>query len=458
MNLASAFAELAARYGNRFSTNHAQREQHGHGESNAVLFPPDAVVWPESTEEVADIVRTCARHRVPMVPFGAGTSLEGHIAAVRGGLCIDLSRMDQVLECSAEDLDCTVQPGITREGLNHALRETGLFFPVDPGANATIGGMTSTRASGTTTVRYGGMSANVLALEVVTPQGEIVRFGSRARKTSAGYDLVHLMTGAEGTLGVITAITLRLHPRPESVGTLTCAYPAMRAAVDTVIELVQLGAPLARMEFIDEVAARACNAWSRMDLPEAPTLFIEFHGTAAAVAEQLDRAREVAAGHGASAVHATTDEQELARLWRARHTAYHAGRALRPGTDAVTADIAVPVSRLADHVVAAREDLDANGLTAVIVGHVGDGNFHVLFLHEPAPSEERDRVDAVYARMIKRAQGDGGTCTGEHGIGLGKRDKLAAEFPAGTLALMRAIKQAWDPHDLMNPGKILPDA
>jgi D-lactate dehydrogenase (cytochrome) len=338
------------------------------------------------------------------------------------------------------------------------LRDTGLFFPVDPGANASIGGMTSTRASGTTTVRYGGMSANVLALEVVTPQGEVVRFGSRARKTSAGYDLVHLMTGAEGTLGIVTAITVRLHPRPEAVGTLTCTYDAMRPAVDTVIALVQLGAPLARMEFIDEVAARACNAWSGTALPEAPTLFIEFHGTQTAVEEQLERAREVANDHGASSISTTTDEQEIARLWKARHMAYHAGRALRPGTDAVTADIAVPVSRLADHVVAAREDLDAHGLTAVIVGHVGDGNFHVLFLHEPGDSPERRRVDEVYARMIERAQADGGTCTGEHGIGLGKRDKLAAEFPSGTLDLMRAIKRAWDPFDLMNPGKILPDA
>lgn len=458
MNLTAAFAELTSRYGERFSTNATLREQHGHGESNAVQYPPDGVIWPESTAEVADIVSTCVRHRVPMVPFGAGTSLEGHIAAVRGGLCIDLSRMDSLLDCSPEDLDCTVQPGITREGLNHALRETGLFFPVDPGANATIGGMTSTRASGTTTVRYGGMTANVLALEVVTPQGEVVRFGSRARKTSAGYDLVHLMTGAEGTLGIITAITLRLHPRPEAVGTLTCAYAAMRPAVDTVIELVQLGAPLARMEFIDEVAARACNAWSGTSLPEAPTLFIEFHGTPAGVAEQLERAREVVAGHGAAHVSTTTDEHEIARLWRARHTAYHAGRALRPGTEAVTADVAVPVSRLADHVVAAREDLDANGLTAVIVGHVGDGNFHVLFLHDPAPSAECDRVNAVYAGMISRAQADGGTCTGEHGVGLGKREKLKAEFGAGTLQLMRAIKQAWDPLDLMNPGKILPDA
>jgi len=458
MNLNAAFAELAARFGERFSTNATLREQHGHGESNAVLFPPDGVIWPETTAEVAEIVRLCVAHRVPMVPFGAGTSLEGHIAAVRGGLCIDLSRMDQLLQCSPEDLDCTVQPGITREGLNHALRETGLFFPVDPGANASIGGMTSTRASGTTTVRYGGMSANVLALEVVTPQGEVVRLGSRARKTSAGYDLVHLMTGAEGTLGIITAITLRLHPRPEAVGTLTCAYPAMRPAVDTVIELVQLGAPLARMEFIDEVAARACNAWSGTSLPEAPTLFIEFHGTPAGVAEQLERAREVVHGHGASAVSTTTDEQEIAKLWRARHTAYHAGRALRPGSEAVTGDVAVPVSRLADNLVAAREDLDAEGLTAVIVGHVGDGNFHVLFLHDPAPSNEADRVNEVYARMIARAQADGGTCTGEHGVGLGKRDKLQAEFGAGTLQLMRAIKQAWDPLDLMNPGKILPDA
>lgn len=458
MDLPAALQDLAADFGNRLSTHPATRAQHGHGEGNASLFPPDAVIWPESTAEVATIVRTCVRHHVPMVPFGAGTSLEGHCAAVHGGLCIDLSRMDRLLECSPADLDCTVQPGITREGLNHALRETGLFFPVDPGANATIGGMTSTRASGTTTVRYGGMSANVLALEVVTPQGEVVRFGSRARKTSAGYDLVHLMTGAEGTLGIITAVTLRLHPRPEAVGTLICAYPDLGPAVDTVIDLVQLGAPLARMEFIDEVATRACNAWSGTTLPERPTLFIEFHGTVASVDEQLQRAREIAVDRGALTIESTRDEQELARLWRARHTAYHAGRALRPGTEVVTADIAVPVSHLAAQVMAARQDIDAHGLTAPILGHVGDGNFHVLFLHDPAPSPERDCVDAVYGRMIERAQAAGGTCTGEHGIGLGKRDALLDEFGPGTLSLMRAIKQAWDPLGLMNPGKILPDA
>ncbi len=457
MNLSLAFTELADRYGARFTTHDSVRAQHGCGESNVTLMPPDAVLWPLSTAEVADIVRTCVRHRVPMIPYGAGTSLEGHVAAVHGGVCIDLSRMDAVLSCAPEDLDCTVQPGLTREGLNHYLRDTGLFFPVDPGANATLGGMVSTRASGTTTIRYGGMSANVLALEVVTPQGEIVRCGTRARKSSAGYDLVHLFTGAEGTLGIITAVTVRLSPRPESIGTLTCAYPSLRNAVNTVIELVQSGAPLARMEFLDAVQVRACNQYSQLNLEELPTLFIEFHGTLAAVQEQLVRATAIVASHGASSVASTTDEAELTRLWRARHQAYHAGRALRPGADCVTADVCVPVSHLADQVTAARQDLDAAGLLATIVGHVGDGNFHVLFLIDPTAATEFARMHQVYDRMIERAQAAGGTCTGEHGIGLGKRHQLLAEYGSGTLALMRAVKQAWDPLGLMNPGKIFID-
>ena len=442
------------RFDQRLSINAAVREQHGRGEGYAALLPPDAVIWPHSTEEVSAILKTCNALNVPVIPYGAGTSLEGHVTAPRGGLCVDLSKMDQVLEVHDADADCVVQPGVTREGLNAYLRDSGLFFPVDPGANATIGGMISTRASGTTTVRYGTIAANVMALEVVLASGEVIRCGGRARKSSAGYDLVRLFTGAEGTLGIITEATLRLHGRPEAVASGVYSYTGLRGAVDAVVEVIQSGAPIARIEFLDEAQVRACNAYSKLSLPDAPTLFIEIHGTQMGVAEQIERVTAVAASHGGTLLDQATDSQLREDLWRARHRAYFAARALRPGSECVVADVCVPISGLAECVAQTRADIDREGLTAPIVGHVGDGNFHVLFLLAPGVDEEWARMERVYDSMIALAHRLGGTCTGEHGIGLGKRDKLVAEFGEPVVALMRDLKHAWDPRGILNPGKI----
>ena len=450
-------AELRREFGAMLSVNASTREQHGRGEANSTLHLPDAVAYPQCTDDVARMVRICARHGLPVIPFGAGTSLEGQVSAPHGGLTLDLSRMDAVLRVSAEDSDCVVQPGVTREALNQYLRDTGLFFPVDPGANATIGGMVSTRASGTTTIRYGTIAHNVLALEVVTGQGEVIRVGTRARKSSAGYDLVRLLTGAEGTLGVITEITLRLHPQPEATASAVCAFPQLSSAVQAVTEIIQSGSPVARIEFLDALQIRACNRHSSLSLAELPTLFIEFHGTQSAVEEQLALARSVVESYGASHFQAATDATQRAILWKARHQAYYAAKALRPGAECIIADVAVPISALAEAVTAARAALDAAGLLATIVGHVGDGNFHVLFLFDPASADERAKVDAVYDAMIAHAHAVGGTCTGEHGIGLGKRGKLIEEFGDTTVGLMRAIKTAWDPAGILNPGKIFLD-
>ena len=445
---------LGMRFDQRLSINATVREQHGRGEGYAALLPPDAVIWPHSTEEVSAILKTCNALNVPVIPYGAGTSLEGHVTAPRGGLCVDLSKMDQVLEVHDADADCVVQPGVTREGLNAYLRDSGLFFPVDPGANATIGGMISTRASGTTTVRYGTIAANVMALEVVLASGEVIRCGGRARKSSAGYDLVRLFTGAEGTLGIITEATLRLHGRPEAVASGVYSYTGLRGAVDAVVEVIQSGAPIARIEFLDEAQVRACNAYSKLSLPDAPTLFIEIHGTQMGVAEQIERVTAVAASHGGTLLDQATDSQLREDLWRARHRAYFAARALRPGSECVVADVCVPISGLAECVAQTRADIDREGLTAPIVGHVGDGNFHVLFLLAPGVDEEWARMERVYDSMIALAHRLGGTCTGEHGIGLGKRDKLVAEFGEPVVALMRDLKHAWDPRGILNPGKI----
>ncbi len=452
-----AIAELRAALGDRLSVGQSVREQHGRGESLDVGLPPDAVAWPESKDEVRAILAICSRHAVPVIPFGAGTSLEGHVSAPYGGVCLDMSRMDRILAVHAEDADCVVEPGVTREALNDYLRDTGLFFPVDPGANATIGGMASTRASGTTTVRYGPMAQNVMALEVALADGRLVRCGTRARKSAAGYDLVHAFVGAEGTLGVITELTLRLHAQPEEVGTATCAFATLRGAVDTVTEISQCGIQMARMEFLDELQVRACNAYSKLELPEQPTLFLEFHGSARGVQEQIERAAEIAASHGGLGFTWAVHGEDRSRLWRARHAAYFAALALRPGCSSVVADVCVPISELADSVAAARADIDREGLVAPILGHVGDGNFHVLFLVEPGATRERERVDRVYAAMIERAHQAGGTCTGEHGIGVGKRQKLLDEFGGDTIDLMRSLKAAWDPVGIMNPGKVLLD-
>ena len=447
-------AELKTMFGERCSTGVALREQHGRGEAYPQGASPDAVVWPESTGDVSATLRLCHAHDVPVIAFGAGTSLEGHVSAPYGGISLDMSRMNRVLQVHAEDLDVVVQPGISREDLNAWLRDTGLFFPIDPGANASIGGMISTRATGTTTVLYGSIEKNILALEVVMADGRVIRCGSRARKSSAGYDLVRLFSGAEGTLGVITEATLRLHGRPEMVGSGIVAFPSLKDAVTTVTELVQFGAPLARIEFLDEVQVMACNKYSNLGLAESPTLFIEFNGTEASVTEQFERAADIVAGNGGGELHWAFDEQKRAQLWKARHSAYFAARALRPGTDCLVADVCVPVSALVECVAAARTAIDAARLTAPILGHVGDGNYHVLFLIDPNDAEEGEAAKRVYDGMIEHAHRVQGSCTGEHGIGLGKRKQLVAEFGEDVVDLMREIKRAMDPKGILNPGKI----
>lgn len=441
-------------FGDRFTTRPSARGQHARGEAYATALVPDAVVWPETTAEVSAILRACHAHRVPVVPFGAGTSLEGHVGALHGGISIDMSRMDQLIAVHAEDGDCVVQPGMTREKLNDYLRHTGMYFPIDPGADASIGGMIATRASGTSTVLYGTIAPNVMALEVVMADGEVIRCGTRARKSAAGYDLVRLFCGSEGTLGIITEATLRIHGRPEAVGSGVSHFPDLRSAVETVIELLQLGAPLARIEFLDEVQMRASNRYSGLDLPEKPTLFIEFNGTEASVAEQFGRASESVLSHGGQRLDWAFDEARRTQLWTARHNAYFAARAFRPGTECIVADVCVPISRLAESVAAARADIDAAGLVAPILGHVGDGNYHVLFLVDPENTAEREAMQRTYDAMIANAHRCGGTCTGEHGIGIGKRSKLVDEFGEPVVQLMRELKQAWDPAGILNPGKI----
>jgi D-lactate dehydrogenase (cytochrome) len=445
---------LQERFGERVSVAQAVRVQHARGEGLATSLAPDLVVWPTDKEEVCAILALCNEHRVPVIAFGAGSSLEGHVSAPHGGVCIDMSRMDAVLAINPEDSDCVVQPGITREALNAHLKGTGLFFPVDPGANATIGGMVSTRASGTTTLRYGSMAHNVMCLEVALADGRLVKMGTRARKSSAGFDLVHLMTGSEGTLGVITEITLRLHPLPSEVAAASCAFPTLEAAVDAVTELSMSGVPFARIEFLDALQVRACNLHSHLGLAELPTLFLEFHGTPLAVQEQAELAQEVAASHGGTGFEWATRPEDRSRLWHARHLAYFAALALRPGCVSVVADICVPMSALAASVAEARAMIDAEGLVAPILGHVGDGNFHVLFMPMPDNPGEQAAVDRVYAAMIERALAVGGTCTGEHGIGMGKKSKLLLEYGGEVVGLMRSIKEAWDPNGILNPGKI----
>jgi D-lactate dehydrogenase (cytochrome) len=445
---------LVAAFGARVSTAEAVRTQHGRDESPFDPVPPDAVVFAHSADEVREVVRLCAHYAVPVIPYGAGSSLEGHLLAVRGGVSLDVSGMDRVLAINAEDLTVTVEPGISRKTLNDALRDTGLFFPIDPGADASIGGMTATRASGTNAVRYGTMRENVLGLTAVLADGRVVRTGTRARKSSAGYDLTRLFVGSEGTLGVITEITLRLHPLPEAVSAAVCAFPSMGAAVRTVIETIQLGVPIARVEFIDALAVRSINRHAHLTLTEAPTLFFEFHGTEAGVKEQAETVQALAAQHDGRDFAWATRPEERSRLWAARHNAFFAMLQLKPGCRAVTTDVCVPISQLAACVEETEVDLRASSLPCPIVGHVGDGNFHVAILIDPARPEELAEAEALNQRIVERALRMGGTCTGEHGVGLHKMRFLALEHGENALDAMRAIKLALDPHNLMNPGKI----
>jgi D-lactate dehydrogenase (cytochrome) len=449
--------DLVQRYGERAVTNATVREQHGHGEGLADAAPPDVVVYPSSNEEVAAIVRLCNAARVPVIAFGVGTSLEGHVAALYGGVCLDLSRMDRVLEVNADDLDCRVQAGVTREQLNADLKGTGLFFPIDPGANATLGGMASTRASGTNAVRYGTMRENVLGLTVVTADGRIVRTGGRARKSSAGYDLTRLFVGQEGTLGIITEIQLRLYGVPEAISAAICQFPDLRSAVQTVIVAMQHGIPVARIELLDDVQMGACIAYSKLEGLEAkPTLLFEFHGTSQGVQEQAELMEAIASEHGGSAFRWATAAEDRSRLWKARHNAWYAALSLKPGAMGFSTDACVPISRLADCVMETREDVARTGLVCPIVGHVGDGNFHLLVLFDPNDAAQRDQAEALAQRVSLRAIGMGGTCTGEHGVGIHKLDALVAEHGEDAVDLMRTIKRALDPNDILNPGKTVP--
>ena len=453
--LAAATLALQRAFGNRVVTSAAVRAQHANTLAWAATEPPDLVVWPQSTEEVVAIVRICAEHRVPVIAFGAGTSFEGHTNAPLGGVSVDLAQMNRLLAVHPQDLDCVIEPGITRKQLNEQLRDSGLFFPIDPGADATLGGMVSTRASGTNAVRYGTMKDNVLALTVVTADGEVVVTSRRARKSSAGYDLTRLFVGAEGTLGIVTQITLKLHGIPEAIAGGLCPFPSIRAACDAAIATIQAGIPVARVELADAEQIRAINLYSKMTLPEVPTLFVEFHGTDASVREQSERFGEIAAEFGGGRFEWATKAEERTRLWQARHDAYWASMALRPGARSIATDVCVPISRLAECVEETQRDLAETGLLATIVGHVGDGNFHVLPLIDPEDAGEVARAHAFVERLIDRALAMEGTCTGEHGVGQKKMKHLVDEHPAATLAMMRSIKRTLDPANIMNPGKIV---
>ena len=446
--------ELKSLLGERLSTSLAVREHHGRDITHPVAQPPDAVAFPQDTAEVVRIVRACHEARMPVIAFGVGTSLEGHVLAPRGGVCIDFSRMNQVIAVNERDLDVCVQPGVTREALNEYLRDTGLFFPIDPGANATLGGMAATRASGTNAVRYGTMRENVLALEVVLADGSVIHTGTRARKSAAGYDLTRLFVGSEGTLGIITAITLRLYGIPEAMSAAVCSFDALGGAVDTVIETIQLGIPVARIELLDELMIGAVNQYSKLSLKQAPTLFLEFHGTEAAVKEQATMVSEIAREHGGHDFDWALKQEDRSRLWKARHDAAWAALAMRPGATSLATDVCVPISRLAECILETRRDLDGSRIPAPIVGHVGDGNFHVVLLVNRDDPVEVEEADQLNKRLVRRALAMGGTCTGEHGIGLGKQQFLIEEAGEAGVALMRRIKASLDPKDILNPGKI----
>jgi D-lactate dehydrogenase (cytochrome) len=448
-------AALAARYGNRLSTAPSVLEQHGHTTTWIANQPPDAVFLPHTTEEVQEVVRLCAAERVPVVAFGTGTSLEGQVNAPRGGICLDFREMNRVLAVHTEDLDCVIEPGVTRKQLNEYLRDKGLFFPIDPGADASLGGMAATRASGTNAVRYGTMKDNVLSLKVVLANGEVIATARRAKKSSAGYDLTRLMVGSEGTLGIITELTLRLSGIPEAIASGVCPFPSVEAACNAAILAIQSGIPVARIELLDEMQVKASNAYSKLSLPETPMLFLEFHGSDASVAEQSGRFGEIASELGGGPFDWATKAEDRSKLWQARHDAYWAVMGLRPGVQALSTDVCVPISQLADCVTASQRDAQESRLLAPIVGHVGDGNFHMLLLIDRNDADEVDRAHAFLERLVERALAMDGTCTGEHGIGQGKMKYLLAEHGAAALDTMRAIKRALDPLDILNPGKIV---
>ncbi|MBE9477372.1 MAG: FAD-binding protein [Proteobacteria bacterium] len=453
-DIAATIAELQTLLGKRLNTSKAVLDQHGQSETYFALAPPDAVAFARNTQEVSDIVKICAKHSCPIIPWGVGTSLEGHALAIKGGVTVSLAEMDKVVKVYQEDLLVIVQPGITREALNEDLRATGLFFPVDPGANATIGGMTATRASGTTAVRYGTMKENVLALEVVLADGRIIRTGTRAKKSSSGYDLTNLMVGSEGTLGIITEITLRLQGQPDAIAAAVCDFPDVEAAVNTVIAAVQMGVPMARMELLDASSMQALNNYSQLGLPEKPHLFMEFHGSDASVAEQSGLLKELAADMGGGDFQWSTKTEDRNKLWAARHAAFLATKALKPGFDGMSTDVCVPISKLAEAITDTAKDAANHGMFAPILGHVGDGNYHTLFLTDPNKPEELAIAQKLSHRMNTRALALGGTVTGEHGIGVGKMKYMAEEHGAAW-SIMADIKRTLDPQNIMNPGKVV---
>jgi D-lactate dehydrogenase (cytochrome) len=448
-------AALAARFGSRLVTSRAVCEQHANTVTWIDNQPPDAVVFPQTTAEVQEIVRLCAAERVPVIAFGTGTSLEGQVNAPRGGISLDFRDMNRLLAVHAEDLDCVVEPGVTRKQLNEQLRDQGVFFAIDPGADASLGGMAATRCSGTNAVRYGTMKDNVLAMKVVLANGELMSTGRRAKKSAAGYDLTRLIVGSEGTLGVITELTLRLAGIPEAISSGVCPFPSVEAACNATILTIQSGIPVARIELLDALQVRASNAYSKLTLPETPVLFLEFHGTDAGVAEQSARFGEIARELGGGPFAWATRAEDRSKLWQARHDAYWAGRALRPGAQAVATDVCVPISRLAECVSETQRDISESRLVAPILGHVGDGNFHLSLMVDLSDADEVARAKAFLERLVERALAMDGTCTGEHGVGQGKMKYLKAEHGEGTLAAMRALKRALDPLDILNPGKIV---
>jgi D-lactate dehydrogenase (cytochrome) len=451
---ASLQDELRALLGDRMNTSRGVRDHHGKDESYYPYAPPDAVVFPHSTDEVRDIVNICRRHKTPMIPYGVGTSLEGHILAIHGGVCVDMSQMNKLIAVRAEDLDCTVQAGVTRKQLNEEIRHTGLFFPVDPGADATLGGMASTRASGTNAVRYGTMRENVLSLTVVTADGRIIKTATRSRKSAAGYDLTRLFVGAEGTLGIITEVTVRLYAVPQAISAAVCSFKDMAGAVGTVIQTLQTGIPIARSEALCGLSMKAINAYSKTSYKEQPTLFLEFHGTEAGVKEQIEMFQEIAGEHGCEGFEWATRPEDRTRLWSARHEGYFAGLQLKHGARAVSTDVCVPISRLNECMIDTAKDIAAASMPIPMFGHVGDGNFHCMILVMPESQADLDEAKAFNDRLVNRALAMEGTCTGEHGIGSGKIKSLRKEL-GEAVDLMRAVKHTFDPDNLMNPGKIV---